>query len=102
MGQVDKKATQQDLTNLFEEFGQIESINVSRPLPPLPSNLVAVCSFDLLTRNVTTAPQPVITVAVPNDLSCLSFFHQTHKSVSILRCALLLSLTSPVLVSLCR
>lgn len=30
VGQVDKKATQQDLTNLFEEFGQIESINVSR------------------------------------------------------------------------
>lgn len=29
VGQVDKKATQQDLTNLFEEFGQIESINVS-------------------------------------------------------------------------
>lgn len=27
---MDKKATQQDLTNLFEEFGQIESINVSR------------------------------------------------------------------------
>lgn len=26
---MDKKATQQDLTNLFEEFGQIESINVS-------------------------------------------------------------------------
>ncbi|MEQ2216424.1 hypothetical protein XENOCAPTIV_015961, partial [Xenoophorus captivus] len=36
VGQVDKKATQQDLTNLFEEFGQIESINVSRPLPWLP------------------------------------------------------------------
>lgn len=33
VGQVDKKATQQDLTNLFEEFGQIESINVRRPLP---------------------------------------------------------------------
>lgn len=31
VGQVDKKATQQDLTNLFEEFGQIESINVSLP-----------------------------------------------------------------------
>lgn len=31
VGQVDKKATQQDLTNLFEEFGQIESINVSEP-----------------------------------------------------------------------
>lgn len=30
VGQVDKKATQQDLTNLFEEFGQIESINVSK------------------------------------------------------------------------
>lgn len=30
VGQVDKKATQQDLTNLFEEYGQIESINVSR------------------------------------------------------------------------
>ncbi|TTE07129.1 Protein SCAF8 [Bagarius yarrelli] len=30
VGQVDKKATQQDLTNLFEEFGQIESINVSQ------------------------------------------------------------------------
>ncbi|RMC12915.1 hypothetical protein DUI87_10442 [Hirundo rustica rustica] len=28
VGQVDKKATQQDLTNLFEEFGQIESINL--------------------------------------------------------------------------
>lgn len=36
VGQVDKKATQQDLTNLFEEFGQIESINVSRPLPRFP------------------------------------------------------------------
>lgn len=37
VGQVDKKATQQDLTNLFEEFGQIESINVSlTPLWPLP------------------------------------------------------------------
>lgn len=33
VGQVDKKATQQDLTNLFEEFGQIESINVSQLLP---------------------------------------------------------------------
>lgn len=33
VGQVDKKATQQDLTNLFEEFGQIESINVSRSVP---------------------------------------------------------------------
>lgn len=32
VGQVDKKATQQDLTNLFEEFGQIESINVSKPV----------------------------------------------------------------------
>lgn len=73
VGQVDKKATQQDLTNLFEEFGQIESINVSRPLPPLPSNFLAVCSFDLLTRNVMTVPQPVITVAVPNDLSCVFF-----------------------------
>ena len=30
VGQVDKKASPQDLTNLFEEFGQIESINVSR------------------------------------------------------------------------
>ncbi|XP_036269725.1 SR-related and CTD-associated factor 8 isoform X4 [Pipistrellus kuhlii] len=29
VGQVDKKATQQDLTNLFEEFGQIESINIA-------------------------------------------------------------------------
>ena len=28
VGQVDKKANQQDLTNVFEEFGQIESINV--------------------------------------------------------------------------
>lgn len=74
VGQVDKKATQQDLTNLFEEFGQIESINVSRPLPPLPSNLVAVCSFDLLKKNVMTVPKPVITVAVPNDLSCVLFF----------------------------
>lgn len=32
VGQVDKKATQQDLTNLFEEFGQIESVNVSYQL----------------------------------------------------------------------
>lgn len=32
VGQVDKKATQQDLTNLFEEYGQIESINVSQPI----------------------------------------------------------------------
>nr|XP_009485383.1 PREDICTED: protein SCAF8 [Pelecanus crispus] len=31
VGQVDKKATQQDLTNLFEEFGQIESINMIPP-----------------------------------------------------------------------
>ncbi|TRY92108.1 hypothetical protein DNTS_009354 [Danionella cerebrum] len=29
VGQVDKKATQQDLTNLFEEFGQVESINIA-------------------------------------------------------------------------
>uniref|UniRef100_A0A4W5KHX7 SR-related CTD associated factor 8 n=1 Tax=Hucho hucho TaxID=62062 RepID=A0A4W5KHX7_9TELE len=31
VGQVDKKASQQDLTNLFEEFGQIESINMIPP-----------------------------------------------------------------------
>ncbi|XP_062864102.1 SR-related and CTD-associated factor 8 isoform X2 [Trichomycterus rosablanca] len=31
VGQVDKKATQQDLTNLFEEFGQVESINMIPP-----------------------------------------------------------------------
>ncbi|XP_041420423.1 SR-related and CTD-associated factor 8 isoform X1 [Xenopus laevis] len=31
VGQVDKKATQQDLTNVFEEFGQIESINMIPP-----------------------------------------------------------------------
>ncbi|XP_069787700.1 SR-related and CTD-associated factor 8 isoform X2 [Narcine bancroftii] len=31
VGQVDKKATQQDITNLFEEFGQIESINMIPP-----------------------------------------------------------------------
>ncbi|CDQ58381.1 unnamed protein product [Oncorhynchus mykiss] len=31
VGQVDKKATPQDLTNLFEEFGQIESINMIPP-----------------------------------------------------------------------
>ncbi|XP_057715445.1 SR-related and CTD-associated factor 8 isoform X2 [Corythoichthys intestinalis] len=31
VGQVDKKASQQDLTNLFEEFGQIESINMIGP-----------------------------------------------------------------------
>ncbi|XP_053700324.1 SR-related and CTD-associated factor 8 isoform X1 [Synchiropus splendidus] len=31
VGQVDKKATQQDLTNLFEEYGQIESINMIPP-----------------------------------------------------------------------
>lgn len=43
VGQVDKKATQQDLTNLFEEFGQIESINVSRLYLKHAS-----CFFDLL------------------------------------------------------
>ncbi|XP_053317250.1 SR-related and CTD-associated factor 8 isoform X2 [Spea bombifrons] len=31
VGQVDKKATQQDLTNVFEEFGQVESINMIPP-----------------------------------------------------------------------
>uniref|UniRef100_A0A8C7JRU3 SR-related CTD associated factor 8 n=1 Tax=Oncorhynchus kisutch TaxID=8019 RepID=A0A8C7JRU3_ONCKI len=31
VGQVDKKASPQDLTNLFEEFGQIESINMIPP-----------------------------------------------------------------------
>ncbi|XP_064411985.1 SR-related and CTD-associated factor 8 isoform X3 [Latimeria chalumnae] len=31
VGQVDKKATQQDLTNVFEEFGQIELINMIPP-----------------------------------------------------------------------
>ncbi|MEE6475356.1 hypothetical protein FKM82_010724 [Ascaphus truei] len=31
VGQVDKKATPQDLTNVFEEFGQIESINMIPP-----------------------------------------------------------------------
>ncbi|XP_056423018.1 SR-related and CTD-associated factor 8 isoform X2 [Hyla sarda] len=31
VGQVDKKATQQDLTNVFEEYGQIESINMIPP-----------------------------------------------------------------------
>lgn len=43
VGQVDKKATQQDLTNLFEEFGQIESINVrslSGPIRHYNSNVV--------------------------------------------------------------
>ncbi|XP_078505305.1 SR-related and CTD-associated factor 8 [Lissotriton helveticus] len=31
VGQVDRKVTQQDLTNVFEEFGQIESINMIPP-----------------------------------------------------------------------
>lgn len=29
IGQLDKRATQQDVANLLEEFGQIESLNVS-------------------------------------------------------------------------
>lgn len=59
VGQVDKKATQQDLTNLFEEFGQIESINVSRLCYPADSvTSVALFSHDHLVWHVPTIVVP--------------------------------------------